>query len=111
MRLVSKTWAGKWSAAGPKPAARISARSFFKGHDNESLALQLSQAGIFVGVGSACHSRSDLLETSALKALGYGREEIYSSLRFSFGYETTAAELDRVAEVLGGLLGSGKAAG
>ena len=83
----------------------------FKGHDNESLAFRLSQAGIFVGVGSACHSRSDLLKTSPLKALGYGREEIYSALRFSFGYETTAGELDRVAGVLAGLLGPGRADG
>lgn len=95
-------------AAGGRPQLRSPHIStvVFKGHDNESLALRLSQAGIFVGVGSACHSRSDLLETSALKALGYGREEIYSALRFSFGYETTAAELDRTAGVLAGLLGS-----
>ena len=49
----------------------------FRGYDNETLALQLSQAGIFVGIGSACHSRRDLLHRSALRALGYGPEEIY----------------------------------
>ena len=76
----------------------------FKGFDNERLALRLSQAGIYVGIGSACRSRSDLLQTSALKALGYGRDEIYGALRFSFAYETTRRQLTTVLKVLAKLL-------
>lgn len=83
----------------------------FKGYDNESLVFGLGRDGVSAGVGSACHSRSDLLETSALRALGYGPEEIYGALRFSFGYETTAAQLDQAAGALAGLLARNGAAG
>ena len=76
----------------------------FKGRDNERLALQLSQEGIHIGIGSACRSRSDLLETSALKALGYGADEIYGALRFSFAYETRQRQLTLVLKVLKRLL-------
>ena len=78
--------------------------AIFRGRDNEDLAIRLSQAGIFVGIGSACRSRSDLLRTSALKSLGYGPGEIYGSLRFSFAYETKRSQLETVLAVLGELL-------
>ena len=76
----------------------------FGGRDNEELAIRLSQAGIYVGIGSACRSRSDLLRTSALKALGYGAGEIYGSLRFSFAYETERSQLESTLAVLKKLL-------
>ena len=79
----------------------------FKGFDNERLALNLSQSGIYVGIGSACRSRSDLLQTSALKALGYDRDEIYGALRFSFAYETSRRQLATVLKVLAKLLQTG----
>lgn len=78
--------------------------AIFKDYDNETLALKLSNLGIHVGIGSACHSRSDLLESSALRALGYRSEQIYAALRFSFAYETTKEELDFVLKSLSKLL-------
>ena len=78
--------------------------AIFAGYDNETLALKLSNEGIYVGITSACHSRSDLLETSALKALNYGEKEIYAALRFSFAYETTESQLEVVLQTLSEIL-------
>lgn len=74
--------------------------AIFKGYDNETLAFKLSNAGVYAGVGSACHSRTDLYQTSALRALGYARQDVYAALRFSFAFTTTATELAAAAERL-----------
>ena len=74
--------------------------------DNEWLALKLSEYGIYVGIGSACHSRLNSWQRSALRHLGYGQKEIYRSLRFSFGYETQATDLEQTIFVLKKLLKS-----
>ena len=72
----------------------------FNGVDNENLIFQLSQENIYVGTGSACHSHTDLYKTSALRHLNYSKDQIYSSLRFSFGYETTKSQLKLVIKKL-----------
>ena len=72
--------------------------------DNQRLAMQLSDLGIYVGIGSACHSQTDLWQTSSLKALGYSREQIYASLRFSFAYQTNRRQLTVVLKHLKKLL-------
>ncbi|MCY4088592.1 MAG: aminotransferase class V-fold PLP-dependent enzyme [Candidatus Saccharibacteria bacterium] len=78
--------------------------AIFPNQDNETLVLRLSQSNIYVGIGSACHSQSDLFETSSLKFLGYSKAEIYSSLRFSFNYETTQQQLKVVIKKLAHIL-------
>lgn len=78
--------------------------AIFKKTDNEALVLKLSQANICVGLGSACHSQTDLWQTSVLKHLGFKKEQIYSSVRFSFGYETTKTQLKSVIKQLAKIL-------
>ena len=72
--------------------------------DNEWLALQLSQRGIYVGLGSACHSQLNSWRKSSLRHLGYQKAAIYSALRFSFGYETKPKDLRKTIAVLRELL-------
>ena len=66
--------------------------AIFPNYDNETLAFQLSEVGISVGLGSACHAQTDTPNV-ALQALGLPAAVHNSVLRFSFGYETTQAEL------------------
>lgn len=70
----------------------------FEGVEGESLVRGLSE--LAVSTGSACNSAS--AEPSyVLRALGRDTELAQSSLRFSFGRFTTAAELERAADVVG----------
>ncbi len=82
--------------------------AIFANYDNETLAFKLSNLGIYVGIGSACHSRSDLYQSSALKALGYQPEQAYGALRFSFAYETSKEELAFVLKSLSKILNQSK---
>ena len=75
----------------------------FPSQDNERLAYQLSQQDIYVGLGSACHA-SDHQPSASLLALGYSPSEAKSSLRFSYGRDTSLKQLKRVRTVLGRLL-------
>ena len=78
----------------------------FRGIDNERLALALSHRGIEVGVGSACQAGSGEA-SSTLTALGLDDDQARGSLRFSFGWSTTARELQRAGKVLAALLATG----
>jgi cysteine desulfurase len=64
----------------------------FIGLDRQALFLALDQAGVACSTGSACASGSS--EPSPVHiAMGCGPEVISSALRFSFGVQTTAAEV------------------
>ncbi|HLB58619.1 MAG TPA: cysteine desulfurase family protein [Bdellovibrionota bacterium] len=66
---------------------------------SESLLLNLDLHGIAVSSGAACSSGK--LEPSAvLQAMGFTREEASSSLRISYGKETTEEGLDIFVKVL-----------
>jgi cysteine desulfurase len=71
----------------------------FAGVDAESLLLLLDQEGIYVSSGSACTSGA-LDPSHVLLALGLSPEEASSSVRFSVGRGTSAADMARVLEVL-----------
>lgn len=66
--------------------------------EGESMLLMLDQAGIEVATGSAC-SAADLRPSYVLRAIGLQDELIHGSLRFSFGRETTQAQLDEVLRI------------
>ncbi|MGH8528992.1 MAG: IscS subfamily cysteine desulfurase [Nevskiales bacterium] len=73
----------------------------FDGVDGEALlaALALFDGGLAVSSGSACTSASG--ESSyVLRALGRDDELAYASVRFSFGRETTATEIERAIEIV-----------
>lgn len=71
--------------------------------DNETLAMQLSNKGIYVGLGSACHAAKGI-PSRALAAMGYSDEQMNSSIRFSYGLQTKSDQLDRVSLTLKELL-------
>lgn len=64
----------------------------FNGMDNERLMMELDEAGIQVAVGSACSASSNE-PSHVLKAIGLTDGEARSSLRFSFGRQTTKADI------------------
>jgi len=65
----------------------------FPGIDNERLMMQLDEAGVLAAVGSAC-SASSAEPSHVLSAIGLTKEQARSSLRFSFGRETSLPDLE-----------------
>lgn len=69
----------------------------FIGVNRQTLLIALDQAGIACSTGSACASGSSE-PSPTLIAMGRPAAELESSLRFSFGATTTAAEVAEAAE-------------
>ncbi|GAC1498798.1 MAG: cysteine desulfurase NifS [Candidatus Saccharimonadales bacterium] len=69
------------------------------GRDNERLLIALDEAGIMAAAGSAC-SASSAKPSVSLAAIGLSDQQARSSLRLSFGRQTTKAMLSRTIEVL-----------
>jgi cysteine desulfurase len=63
--------------------------------EGEAMLLRLDMAGIAASSGSACTSGS-LEPSHVLLAMGCGRQVAQGSLRFSFGQENTAEDVDYV---------------
>lgn len=88
---------------GAAPRLPHIANLSFPGIDGETLLQALDIEGIAVSTGSACTSGS--AEAShVLLAMGQPEAEARTALRFSLGRGTTRAELERVAECLGGIV-------
>ena len=71
----------------------------FDGVEAESLLIALDLEGIAVSTGSACSSGT-LEPSHVLRAMGLSPHRTQNSLRFSLGLGNTAADVDRVVEVL-----------
>jgi cysteine desulfurase len=71
----------------------------FEGLDAEALLIALDLEGVAVSMGSACSSGT-LEPSHVLRAMGLGHARSQDSLRFSLGPANTAAEIDRVLELL-----------
>jgi cysteine desulfurase len=71
----------------------------FPGCSAEALLLLLDQAGIDCSTGSAC-SAGVSQPSHVLLAMGCTEEEARSSLRFSIGHTSTAADIDALAAAL-----------
>ena len=63
------------------------------------MLLSLDMLGIACSTGSACSS-SNLEPSPVLMAIGLPHELAHGSLRFTLGRQTTAADVDRLLEVL-----------
>lgn len=75
----------------------------FKFIEGESILLLLDNAGICASSGSACTSGS-LDPSHVLMAIGVPVEIVHGSLRLTMGRDTTEEDVDRVLEVLPGIV-------
>src|SRR3990172_8059021 len=75
----------------------------FEGVEGESLVMNLDIEGIAVSTGSAC-SEGNVEPSHVLLAMGLSKEQAVSSLRFSLGRFTRKEDIDRVLEVLPGVV-------
>jgi cysteine desulfurase len=79
------------------------------GAESEALLMALDLKGIAASGGSACQSGA-VGTSHVLEAMGVAPELIASALRFSLGAMTQASDVERVAEVLPGVVGKARAA-
>jgi cysteine desulfurase len=75
----------------------------FNGLDNERLLMELDELGIMCAVGSAC-SASSQEPSKVLKAIGLNDDEARSSLRFSFGKDTTQKDIEEAVGLISNLI-------
>jgi cysteine desulfurase len=91
------------SAGGPRaaPLDRLpgNAHFSFPGCEGDSLLLLLDARGVEVSTGSAC-SAGVARPSHVLLAMGAGEDDARSSLRFSLGHTSTAADVDALVEAL-----------
>lgn len=71
----------------------------FVGHDAETMLINLDLNGVACSSGSACTSGS-LQHSHVLKAMHLSEGVVDSAIRFSFGYQTTEAEIVETAAIL-----------
>jgi cysteine desulfurase len=69
------------------------------GADSEALLMHLDLAGVAASSGSAC-STGAVEPSHVLVAMGVPRELALGAIRFSFGRDSTAEDVERVAEVM-----------
>jgi cysteine desulfurase len=73
------------------------------GADGEALLMHLDLAGVAASGGSAC-STGSVEPSHVLTAMGVPSALALCAIRFSFGRESTDADVDRVAEVFPGVV-------
>lgn len=90
---------------GPRNENRLpnNANFMFPGAEGESILILLDQAGIATSTGSACASKS-LQPSHVLLAIGVPKENAHASLRVTLGKYTTEEDIDKVIEVLPGII-------
>ncbi|MGZ6174576.1 MAG: cysteine desulfurase family protein [Candidatus Binataceae bacterium] len=71
----------------------------FPGVLGESMLIALDLEGVEVSMGSACAAGA-VEPSHVLLAMGLSRDEARSSLRLSLGWNTTAEEIERAAEII-----------
>ena len=75
----------------------------FRAAEGESIQLYLDAEGIIVSTGSAC-AAGDTKPSHVLMAKTGDAEVAHSSIRFSFGTSNTPRDVERVMEVLPGII-------
>ena len=95
-------------AAGP----RLPNTAFlsFQGIEGEDLFLKLSDRGVCVSTGSAC-STGQREPSHVLRAMGVEPRAALGTVRFSLSRDTTGAEIDRVLELVPGLVADLRSSG
>jgi len=87
----------------PKERLPNNAHFRFDAIEGESLLLSLKDKGIAVSTGSACSSKT-LEPSHTLISCGLLHEEAHGSLEFTFGRWSKPTDVDRVLEVLPGIV-------
>jgi cysteine desulfurase len=87
----------------PKTRLPNTSNLAFIGVDAQAVLLKLDQAGICCSLGSSCTTGA-IQPSHVLRAMHFSNERARSSIRFSFGRFNTEAELDKVLEVLPGIV-------
>lgn len=87
------------------PTERLpnSASFVIRGIEIEGVLIGLDLEGICASSGSACNSAS-AKPSHVLTAMGLTPPDVYGHLRLTLGYENTEADVDRVLEVLPGIV-------
>ncbi len=75
----------------------------FKAAEGESVQLYLDAEGVVVSTGSAC-AAGDIKPSHVLMAKTGDAEVAHSSIRFSFGLNSTMEDVNKVMEVLPGIV-------
>jgi len=75
----------------------------FPGVRNETLLMRLDRAGVAASAGSACQSGASEV-SHVLEGMGLTPDQARESVRFSFGWNSTADEAMDAAEILLGLI-------
>jgi cysteine desulfurase len=75
----------------------------FRAAEGESIQLYLDAEGVIVSTGSAC-AAGDIKPSHVLMAKTGDAEVAHSSIRFSFDLSNTIQDVDRVMEVLPGVV-------
>jgi len=86
---------------GAPPRVPNTANVSFAGIDAEALLIAIDLEGVAASTGAAC-AAGGVEPSHVLKAMGFPPARVQSSLRLSLGRGTTAAEVDRAAEVIAG---------
>jgi cysteine desulfurase len=94
------------------PSTRLpgNAHFSFPGCEGDSLLLLLDARGIECSTGSAC-SAGVARPSHVLLSMGQGEERARSSLRFSLGHTSTAADVDALVEAIGPVVERARRAG
>jgi len=82
----------------------------FTGAEGDALLLLLDAQGIESSTGSAC-SAGVPRPSHVLVAMGMSEPEARASLRFSLGFNSTSADIDALASVIGGVVERARRAG
>ena len=90
-------------AQGIGPTSPHILNIYFPGRDAQDILTQFDLAGVAASSGSACRSRA--FESSyVIEALGYSKERAKSSIRFSFGRQTTIGDLRKTIGIIKAIL-------
>jgi cysteine desulfurase len=81
----------------------------FPGCVGEALVSAFDLAGVAVSAGSACAAGAST-PSHVLRAMGWGAAEAASAVRFSFGWASTAADVERILEILPAIVAGAAAA-
>jgi cysteine desulfurase len=90
-------------AVNGDPARRVAGvlHAAFPGVEAEALLVALDQQDVYAASGSACSSGATE-PSHVLVGMGAARDVALSSVRFSLGWASTAADVDRALEVVPG---------